>query len=85
MGWLCFKKDSKTCSAKLEPSGFQISSVYKLSEVEVTGKRANRGATLGLEIPVNYFFSGDARLITCVKNSLEKLNELHVKVKKCVK
>ena len=56
MGCLCFKKDSKTCSAKLEPSGFQISSVYKSSEVEVTGKRANRGARLGLEISVNYFF-----------------------------
>ena len=51
----------------------------------MTGKRVNRGARLGLEIPVNYFFSGDARLITWVKKSLEKLNELHVKVKKCVK
>ena len=47
----------------------------------MTGKGANRGARLGLEIPVNYFFSGDARLTTWVKNGLEKLNELHVKVK----
>ena len=32
------------------------------------------------------FFYGDARVTTRVKNSLEKLdNELHVKVKKCVK
>ena len=31
-------------------------------------------------------FYGDARVITWVKNSLEKLdNEFHVKVKKCVK
>ena len=32
------------------------------------------------------FFYGDARVITWVKNSLEKLDkEFHVKVKKCVK
>ena len=31
------------------------------------------------------FFYGHARVLTRVKNSLEKLdNELHVKVKKCV-
>ena len=53
MGW---SLHAITCSAKLEPSGFQISSVYKSWEVEVTGKRVNRGARLGPEIPVNYFF-----------------------------
>ena len=84
MGWLCFKKDSRKCSAKLDLSDFQISSVYKLSNlqicVEATGKRVNRGVGLGLEIAVNYFLYGDAR---GVKNSSEKLdNELHVKVKK---
>ena len=53
--------------------------------VEVTGKKVNRDVGLRLEIPVNYFYS-DARVITWVKNSLEKLdNEFHVKVKKCVK
>ena len=41
--------------------------------VEVTGKRVNRGVGLGLEIPVNFFY-GDARVITWVKNSLEKLD-----------
>ena len=49
----------------------------------MTGKRVNRGVGLGLEIPVNFFY-GDARIITWVKNSLEN-NELHVKVKRCVK
>ena len=40
---------------------------------------------LGLKITIKYFY-GDARVITWVKNSLGKLdNELHVKVKKCVK
>ena len=49
----------------------------------MTGKRVNRGVGLGLEIPVNFFY-GDERIITWVKNSLEN-NELHVKVKRCVK
>ena len=54
--------------------------------VEVTGKTVNHGVGLGLKIAVNYFLYGDARFIKWVKNSLEKLdNELHVKVKKCVK
>ena len=54
--------------------------------VEVTGKRLNRGVGLGLEIPCKLFFYGDARVITWVKNSLEKLDsEFHIKVKKCVK
>ena len=51
----------------------------------MTGKGVNRGVGLGLEILVNYFFYENARVLTRVKNSLEKLNnELHVKVKKCV-
>ena len=37
--------------------------------VEVTRKRVNRGVGLGLEIPIKYFY-GDARAITCVKNSM---------------
>ena len=54
--------------------------------VEATGKRVNRGVRLELEIAVNYFLYGDARVITWVKNSSEKLdNELHVKVKRCIK
>ena len=38
--------------------------------VNVTGKRVNRGVELELKIPVNYFFYGDARVITWLKNSL---------------
>ena len=35
--------------------------------VEVTGKGVNYGFGLGLEIQVNYFFCGDARVITWMK------------------
>ena len=55
-------------------------------QIEATGKRVNRGVGLRLERPMNFFFYGDAIVITWTKNSLEKLdNELHVKVKTCVK
>ena len=49
------------------------------------GKRVSGGVGLELEIPVNVNL--DVRInITWVKNSFEKsFNELHVKVKKCVK
>ena len=53
--------------------------------VKVTGKRINGGFGLGLEIQVNYFLLRD-KSYNMAENSLEKLdNELHVKVKKCVK
>ena len=53
--------------------------------VEVTTKRVNRAVGLGLKIPVKYFYR-DARVITEVKNNLEKLdNELYVTVRKCFK
>ena len=39
----------------------------------MTGKRVNRGVVLGPDIPVNYFFNGDARVITWSKKRLEKL------------
>ena len=54
--------------------------------VAVTGKRVNRGADLGLEIPVTYFFYGDGRVIAWLKNSIEKLDRcIDEKVSKCVK
>ena len=54
--------------------------------VAVTGKRVNRGAGLGLEIPVDYFFYGDSRVIAWLKNSIEKLDRcIDEKVGKCVK
>ena len=53
--------------------------------VKVTGKRVNCGFGLGLEIQVNYFLWRD-KSYNMAESSLEKLdNELHVKVKKCVK
>ena len=32
--------------------------------INMTGKRVSCGVGLGLEIPVNYFFYGNARVIT---------------------
>ena len=53
--------------------------------IEVTGKKVHRGFELGLEIQVNYFL-WRCKSYNMDGNSLEKLdNELHVKVKKCVK
>ena len=34
---------------------------------EVTGKKVNRGFGFGLEIQVNYFFYGDARVVKWIK------------------
>ena len=46
----------------------------------------NRGIGLGLEIPFNYFFHGDNRVIKCFKKSIEKLDKCSdVKVEKCMK
>ena len=54
--------------------------------VAVTGKRLNRGAGLGLGIPVDDFFYGDSRVIAWLKNSIEKLDRcITEKVGKCVK
>ena len=54
--------------------------------VAVTGKRVNRRAGLGLEIPVDYFFYGDSRVIARLKNSIEKLDRcIDEKLGKCVK
>ena len=52
--------------------------------VATTGKRVNRGADLGLEIPADYFF--DSRVIAWLNNSIEKLDRyIDEKVGKCVK
>ena len=81
--WLCFKKDDRICSAinwsKVASKFLQITNHQICAEV--TGKRVDRGVELGLKIPLNFFY-WDARIITWVKNSLEKLdNELHVSIK----
>ena len=41
--------------------------------VVLIGKRVNRGAGFGLEIPVDYNFYGDSRITTWLKKGLEKL------------
>ena len=52
----------------------------------VTGKKVNRDIGLELEIPVDYFFHGDNRVIEWFKKSLEKLDKCtNVNVEKCVK
>ena len=40
--------------------------------VVLIGKRVNRGAGFGLEIPVDYNFYGDSRITTWLKKGLEK-------------
>ena len=61
---------------------FQNHSIH----VAVTGKRVIRGAGLGLEIPVDWFFYGGSRVIAWLKNSIEKLDRcIDKKVGKCVK
>ena len=68
--WLAALAVIRTCSVKL---------------VEVTGKRVNCDFGLGLGIQVNVFL-WRCKSYNMYENSLEKLdNELHVKVKKCVK
>ena len=50
------------------------------------GKSVNRGIGLGLEIPVDYFFHGDNRVIKCFKKSNEKIDECaDVRVEKYMK
>ena len=54
--------------------------------VAATGKRVNRGIGLGQEIPVDYFFHGDNRVIEWFKKSIEKLDKCtDVKAEKCMK
>ena len=55
-------------------------------QIEATGKRVNRGVGIETRKTYELFFYGDAIVITWTKISSEKLdNELHVKVKTCVK
>ena len=51
----------------------------------VTGKRVNRGARLGLEIPMDYTFCGDARVVLWLEKALKKITEnIDAKVAKCL-
>ena len=52
----------------------------------VTGKRVNRGIGLELEIPLDYFFHGNSRVIEWFKKFIKKLGKCtDVKVEKCMK
>ena len=42
----------------------------------VIGKRVNRGAEHGLEIPVEYKFFGDARAVSWAENQIKKLKRM---------
>ena len=54
--------------------------------VVVTGKRVNRGIGLEIEIPLDYFFHGNSRVIEWFKKFIEKLDKCtNVKVEKCMK
>ena len=43
--------------------------------VTVTGKRVNPGVDMGLEIPVDYFFYGDKRVVDWFKKFIDKLDQ----------
>ena len=51
-----------------------------------TGKRVNRGAGYGLEIPVTYTFSGPEKAVDKAEKQITKINEqIDKKVMRCVK
>ena len=65
----------------------QISSVFKSSySCRGDWRESQSWCWIGTQNTCKLFLCWDAKVITWVENSLEKLdNELHVKVKKCVK
>ena len=55
-------------------------------EVEVLGKRVNRGSGYGLEIPVKYWYYDQEKLIQWLAKKLEAVKkELECKISKCLK
>ena len=51
----------------------------------VTGKRVNRGAGLGLKIPMDYTFYNDARVVLWLEKAFKKIAEnKDAKVAKCL-
>ena len=55
-------------------------------ECKVTGKRVNRGAGYGLEITVQYTFTGPERAVEWAEKNVKKVIEyINNKVNKCVK
>ena len=53
--------------------------------VEVLGKRVNRGAGCGLEVPVSYHFQGQEKAVCWVKKKVdEKQEEIDARVTRCL-
>ena len=70
---------SKTCSMFLKVPNTSI-------EVQVVGKRLNRGGGYSLEIPVIYRFYGQEKLVNWLIKKIEAVKkELECKVSKCLK
>ena len=76
-----------TCSTLMEWIGLNFLKFHNHDIcVVVTSKRVNRGIGLGLEIPVDYSFHGDNRVIQSFKKSLERLDKCtDVTVEKCMR
>ena len=52
----------------------------------VTGKRINRGAGYGLEIPVEYVFNGNEKALQWAKKNLDNIDaNVNKKVGRCLK
>ena len=52
----------------------------------VVGKRINRGAGCGLEVPVEYLFSGDVRAMNWLRGRLKSIDdELQRKLERCMR
>ena len=70
---------SKTCSMFLKVLNTSI-------EVQVVGKRLNRGGGYGHEIPVTYRFYGQEKLVNWLIKKIEDVKkELECKASKCLK
>ena len=53
---------------------------------KITGKRVNRGAGYGLEIPAEYSFIGAVKAVEWVEKNINKLFvNLSEKINKCMK
>ena len=63
-----------------------LSLPYHCIKVCVEGKSVNRGAGYGLEIPVEYTFVGNEKVIEWLKKAIAKVDRnMEEKVSKCLK
>ena len=55
-------------------------------QVQVTGKRVNRGSGYGLEIPVKFIFQGTSRAINWIRKRISEVDDgVQAKVDRCLK